>query len=79
MSGDDQQHAVEIQCLHCGQVGAVLWETDAASERRKLLILSGGFHLEDGRTVTGYSAIICDHCEEGCKPGVHNSAALHPV
>jgi len=63
------EFAVAIVCPHCGQVGSAIWrKADAADKAagltRKLVILSAGFHTEEGRAHSEEPAIICDRCDQ---------------
>ena len=62
------EFAVITTCPNCRQTGAVVWEETDAEHRelgpcRKLALLSGGFHAEEGRTESGDPVIVCDNCD----------------
>ena len=53
---------ITFACPHCGQAGYVLWNGDGAT--RALVLLSGGFHVEEGRLKGARHVIVCDACDE---------------
>ena len=60
MKADDRY--IQFACPHCGQKGEVVWNGE--SNRRKLISLSKGFHVEEGRLRGAKHVIICDACDE---------------
>lgn len=64
-TGDNQ---INFACPHCGQAGQVVW--NGMREDRRLVRLSSGFHVEDGRLAGARHVIICDVCDEIDPPGI---------
>lgn len=57
-----------LQCHHCGQTGAVVWEENALGHRhagvqRRLVGISPGFQAQDGLTASGDPVIVCSNCD----------------
>lgn len=55
-------------CNHCGQIGEIIWEENAAGYReagvqRRLIGITPGFHTEDKRTKSGDPVIVCTRCD----------------
>jgi hypothetical protein len=55
-------HQIKFGCPHCGQQGDVVWNGEGAD--RRLVRLSIGFHIEDGRVPGARHVIICNVCDE---------------
>ena len=53
---------IDFGCPHCGQAGEVDWEGHGSG--RRLVRLSKGFHIEEGRLAGAKPVIICDVCDE---------------
>jgi len=53
---------INFACPHCGQPGNIIWEGEGAE--RSLVLLSDGFHVEEGRLPGAKHVIICDRCDE---------------
>jgi hypothetical protein len=53
--------ARELTCPDCGQKGGVTLAQSAA--RPRIINLSTGFHVEEGRTQSGEALVICDRCD----------------
>jgi hypothetical protein len=58
--------AVEVKCSTCGQVGSVIWEENAlpspSGPARTLILVSGGFHADETRGLSGDPQIVCSNC-----------------
>ncbi|HVO95389.1 MAG TPA: hypothetical protein VMT22_21210, partial [Terriglobales bacterium] len=55
-----------LTCPQCKARGALTWE-NAAGERdsySNLVRVSGGFHIETGRTSAADQTIVCTQCDE---------------
>jgi hypothetical protein len=62
-----EQFTVDINCPHCAQPGAVVWEENTIGNRvhgiqRALIRVSDGFHPETARTESGDPLLVCDKC-----------------
>jgi hypothetical protein len=62
------QKNIKFGCPHCGQGGEVVWSGD--NENRTLVLLSDGFHVEEGRVPGAKHVIICDVCDQIDPPGL---------
>jgi hypothetical protein len=60
MALDDK--LIEFACPHCGQAGQVLWNGEG--ERRELVRLSEGFHVEEDRLPGASHVLVCNACDE---------------
>ena len=56
-----EQDTEMFSCLTCKQVGESKW--DVSGQRRKLVRLTPGFHLESGRDGTTQDVIVCMQCD----------------
>jgi hypothetical protein len=56
------EQGIMFACPYCGQPGHVVWDDDGAN--RRLISLSNGFHIEEGRIAGARHIIICDVCDE---------------
>jgi|HubBroStandDraft_5_1064220.scaffolds.fasta_scaffold40298_5 hypothetical protein len=61
------QFAVPIECSACGQTGSVEWDRLCRFEpgvgfRRRLALVSKGFHNEFASTPSRDPKIVCDAC-----------------
>jgi hypothetical protein len=62
-----EQFAVAIKCGACGQSGSVEWDQRCRFEpgigfRRRLALVSEGFHDESAATPSREPKIVCDAC-----------------
>jgi uncharacterized protein YbaR (Trm112 family) len=55
-----------LTCPECKARGAMTWERDAGDRDSysSLVRLSGGFHIEEGRTSPVSKTIVCTQCDE---------------
>ena len=55
-----------LKCLNCGALGVLHWQEQGNGEmpRRTLARVSGGFHIETGRTVPDRQVLVCTQCDE---------------
>jgi hypothetical protein len=64
-----ERFSAHFRCANCGQTGTRAWEEPSSrsrvqSEGRRLIEVSGGFHIEEGRTASGEPLVVCDTCDE---------------
>ena len=60
---------VLFKCHGCGKDGTRTWQESLTQNRtmgegRTLSSVSGGFHIEVGRTAGNEPLIVCDDCDE---------------
>jgi hypothetical protein len=67
MSPHEKQILIKLDCPHCGNLGAVHWQTGADGNRR-VLDLHGAFHQETDRIGPGEPVIVCSLCDQ-IQPG----------
>jgi hypothetical protein len=60
---------IPFACPYCGNKGAVVWGDDGSE--RKLVRLSGGFHVEEGRVPGARHVIVCNTCDEIDPPRIY--------
>ena len=57
----------ELVCPDCGQKGTALWEENSSAGRvgsaQRVVELSEGFHVEEGRSAAGVALVICNVCD----------------
>ena len=58
----EQRHR-SFACPHCGQAGEIVWQGGNGGEH-KLVRLSAGFHIEEGRLPGVRQVIVCSRCDE---------------
>ena len=62
----------DLVCPDCGQKGTASWEENSSPGRvgsvRRVVDLSDGFHVEEGRTASGAALVICNVCDTILEP-----------
>ena len=57
----------DLTCPDCGQKGSATWEENSSAGRvgsaQRVVELSEGFHVEEGRTAAGVALVICNVCD----------------
>lgn len=52
-----------LKCSGCKALGAITWDMIGEAPK-KLVSISGDFHIEAGRTAAGNRLIVCTLCDE---------------